>query len=857
MTVECEMRRLSLEMALRIPSAARHAKEIFDELQLGDCQDFYSTQDDHQTPISSLEENTKTARTLKTTHPHLDTTITIHLDCQDGNDHHNGMSKDQSLRTPHAAQKAARSLLNTAITKVVILVNQGICELSEPLVLSFKDSNVDWRGENCDAQVIFSGGVVLSNLNWIRYRQDKHIWVASLPDHLNASAIDGLFALPGERHRGPFNIDRQVRLTRARYPNGNSEQDQMPTGYTKLGGAQSSVEAWRVAGNVSKRFKYIKKENTTIYPWFGHSRDVRWVMDYHEENDNTSYYDLQHQFWRPRIGTAAKYNVTTFSPRVGNWTIPDAVLHVIHYSWWGNWQWHLDSINETTTSFEFGKGGWQDAHGGGVVHNYFFIENILEELDSPGEWYVDSKQRLIYYWPIEAQRQREYPKDWTIVASQIPCITHFRGTSSENPAHNITFHGITFAHTTTAFLKQRYTVPSAGDWSVLPQGSVTIENAENISLLGCNFIQVNGNAVVITKHARYIRLEDGDFQKIGDSGVVVVGELPLDRPYLFDETNITASTIPRNITIARNHFGQVGVFGKQTSALFIAISQDVTFERNVLYHGPRAGVNINDGFGGGHVLKGNVIFNQVLESGDHGPINTWSRSAYQYKDLKNDTTTIPKWNHISQNLIMLGPRMGSLYGPGNGPCSNGDPEFYCPKNGGSLYTCLDHDDGSDYYLDRQNVCVFAGMKNYLGQNKIWDNNLIVYPEGANSQNRTGMPCLWTSMNLPVVNNETPYCMEQPCRTREVFINNDCVTAMERPLEYDMFDKMDLQKNGPWNTTIPFTAGNRYFLRNTTDYYFDQWNLTEAQRHGVDVNSTTQSWPSARQIADMARNLLGI
>ena len=35
-----------------------------------------------------------------------------------------------------------------------------------------------------------------------------------------------------------------------------------------------------------------------------------------------------------------------------------------------------------------------------------------------------------------------------------------------------------------------------------------------------------------------------------------------------------------------------------------------------------------------------------------------------------------------------------------------------------MFTCLDHDDGSDYYLDTRNVCVFAGMKNYIGQNKV-------------------------------------------------------------------------------------------------------------------------------------------
>ena len=46
------------------------------------------------------------------------------------------------------------------------------------------------------------------------------------------------------------------------------------------------------------------------------------------------------------------------------------------------------------------------------------------------------------------------------------------------------------------------------------------------------------------------------------------------------------------------------------------------FSHNVAYNGPRAAVNINDGFCGGHQIRGNVLFNWVRETQDHGPINT-------------------------------------------------------------------------------------------------------------------------------------------------------------------------------------------------------------------------------------------
>jgi hypothetical protein len=163
-----------------------------------------------------------------------------------------------------------------------------------------------------------------------------------------------------------------------------------------------------------------------------------------------------------------------------------------------------------------------------------------------------------------------------------------------------------------------------------------------------------------------------------------------------------------------------------------------------------------------------------------------------------------------------------------GVCSNGVSEQRCPKNGGSMFTCLDHDDGSDYYLDTRNVCVFAGMKNYIGQNKIWDSNLIAYPDGALAQNRSGMPCVWTSMNMGGNRSLLPCAPGGPkpmCHNREVYTNNTCVTHREQAFEFDMFNADDLAEYGPSNTTMPFTAHNQAYLG--IEFEFGGWNHTEA------------------------------
>mmetsp|Transcript_23494 Transcript_23494/g.34669 ORF Transcript_23494/g.34669 Transcript_23494/m.34669 type:complete len:913 (-) Transcript_23494:156-2894(-) len=835
---ECEMRAVAYTMAMRIPTARKHSLEILESLNASEC-DHKLFRGLEETTLNEKHYNRKDSSKEDLKSVNDDTKQQIFLNCEQGSDDNNGLSKTEAVKTVHQAQSISWQIKGSS----EIIISGGICQLHKPLVLTENDSHRAWKAVKGE-EPIFSGGVILTNLPWKKFT--RNVFVTDLPKKVNASAIDSMFALRSSPSGKPT-IRGQSRLVRARFPNGNCELDRMPRNYAKLGGSLSSVEAWRIAGNQSQRFSFLHK-NSSFYPWFGHSKDTRWTQDYHLEN-RSSYFDPNRQFWQPNIATSVKYN--------NSWTgsdLKDSIIHVIHYDWWGNWQWRLTNLS-TSDSLIFGEGGWQDAHGGPVIHNYFFLENLLQELDSPGEWFVDKENRKLYYWPIDEIHSISNPSSWKLVASQLATILSIRGGGKinetsfhDNVVRNISLEGITFAHSTPTFLHKQYSVPSAGDWSVLPQGAVTLSNgASDIMLRYCRWVQVDGNAVALYGFVHNSSISDGDFIKLGDSGVVSVGYLDDDMPY----SGINVSSVPTNITIARCHFGQVGVYGKQVSALFVALSKRITFVDNVLYDGPRAGININDGFSGGHQLRRNVIFNQVLESGDHGPINTWSRSAYLQKGTQSGgkPSSTPEWNYIQQNFILLGPKFGSHYGPGNGPCSNGDPHLECSKGGGSLFSCLDHDDGSEYYLDTQNVCAFFGMKNYIGQNKVWDSNLIIYPEGSLSQNRSGMPCLWTSMNMATKNGEEkPPCSNRLCRTREVFTNNSCVTRYAAPLEYDMFNETDLAVMGNRNTTIPYTAYNRYYLKNS--YKFRAWDLSQAQAHGIDAGS--REYPEHRaEISRMA------
>jgi hypothetical protein len=69
------------------------------------------------------------------------------------------------------------------------------------------------------------------------------------------------------------------------------------------------------------------------------------------------------------------------------------------------------------------------------------------------------------------------------------------------------------------------------------------------------------------------------------------------------------------------------------AAVFQAKSCETTFERKLCFNGPRAGINLNNGFGGGSSTSQNLTFNFCRESAlensrDHGPINSWNKQPY-------------------------------------------------------------------------------------------------------------------------------------------------------------------------------------------------------------------------------------
>ena len=72
-------------------------------------------------------------------------------------------------------------------------------------------------------------------------------------------------------------------------------------------------------------------------------------------------------------------------------------LHAMHPALWGDFTWQITGKDKNGNLTKVG--GWQNNCGGDINERIQFAENILEELDTPGEWFLNSKTHTLYFYP--------------------------------------------------------------------------------------------------------------------------------------------------------------------------------------------------------------------------------------------------------------------------------------------------------------------------------------------------------------------------------------------------------------------------------------------------------------------------
>jgi hypothetical protein len=232
---------------------------------------------------------------------------------------------------------------------------------------------------------------------------------------------------------------------------------------------------------------------------------------------------------------------------------------------------------------------WEDTR---LIGGTWMVENIFDELDSPGEFYFDRQNNLLYVKPNATSDLGDFK------IGMIEQLIDIRNAS------NINIFNIGFRDVVPTYMGD-WSPPSGGDWSLHRGGALFLENASNITVSNCTFSRLDGNAIFVSRRTRNILIEKSVFEWIGENAIATWGDT--------DDYDGTAEEFPMHTTIEMNVFRELGIYQKQSSAIGQCKAALTIIRDNIMFNMPRAAINFNDMVGGGDVVEGNVsILCQIM-----------------------------------------------------------------------------------------------------------------------------------------------------------------------------------------------------------------------------------------------------
>lgn len=158
----------------------------------------------------------------------------------------------------------------------------------------------------------------------------------------------------------------------------------------------------------------------------------------------------------------------------------------------------------------------------------FFVENSLDHLDAPGEWVLNSKKGLLYYWPKSGKPGEN------IVAPRLDELIRIEGQSdlsieglNDKPVNGIVFEGITFSYAD----RQKWTVDDIGlqhDWNMWDKsnGLLRFRGAQNCTVNNCTFIHSGSDGVRFDLFSQNNTVQNSTFNNLGGTGILFSGYGP-------------------------------------------------------------------------------------------------------------------------------------------------------------------------------------------------------------------------------------------------------------------------------------------------------------------------------------------
>lgn len=366
-----------------------------------------------------------------------------------------------------------------------------------------------------------------------------------------------------------------------------------------------------------------------------------------------------------------------------------------------------------------------------------YIENALELLDEPGEWYADAASDTLHYIPRDGE---DLNTSASIMTEKGRLLT-IGDPKVQGRAHHIRFEGITFAEAASwewpgghpdvqanfiitqkgLYERDGYLVNIHNEY-LKPEAVIIIKASHDIVFDSCTFTRIGGAALDIDPAvkaaefaARDVAIRDCSFFDIGGSAIQIGGVnerahhpfagVRASDPKELDD--LGGAMLVKSIQVEKCTIHDVGVELEGSVGIFAGYVQNTTIEGNEIYNLPYSGISIGWGWGeedaGGSTYPIPFIYESPTPARDNRIANNHIHHVMQKRldgggiyTLGNMPGTVIEGNHIHDNPgwpggIYLDEGSGFIEVRNNKVYNVPTPMNFNDRNQNRIDTCNVHD----------------------------------------------------------------------------------------------------------------------------------------------------------------------
>jgi hypothetical protein len=196
------------------------------------------------------------------------------------------------------------------------------------------------------------------------------------------------------------------------------------------------------------------------------------------------------------------------------------------------------------------------------------VENVIDYLDTPGEWVVNTREKLVYYWPKSGK-----PESVTF-----PALSQYffvDGHQAGGIVRNIAFEGLTFVRGEREVVGKEDTgLQHEWDQYNKANAMVRFRDAEYCEMSNCRLTNSGSAGVRLDLYAQSNVIKNNLVDYVGGTGILLCGYGP-------GKLNVNKSN-----RILNNQIHHCGEFYYQSNGIMVSQSGENLIQNNKLHHLP-------------------------------------------------------------------------------------------------------------------------------------------------------------------------------------------------------------------------------------------------------------------------------